>query len=157
MEPIIIRKAALNLYLLLGLSILSLLFFIYIFYDHFTLVAVGIIGVVGIFPAWLFIYALRELIQKKPHLTFTENELIVKDRDFYNWQDVEDFAFSIEEVGADNAGRIYKNYVTLLLRDGTSAKIPISHLDRTADDILYLLKEHKRESDEAKKFRNNSN
>ncbi|TKC62483.1 hypothetical protein FBD94_09720 [Pedobacter hiemivivus] len=151
MEPLIIRKAALNLYLLLALSILSFLFFVYIFYDDFTIVAVVIIAVVGLFPSWLFIYALRELIQKKPHLTFTENELIVKNRDFYNWENIEGFGFSVEEVGRDNAGSIYKNYVTLSLKDGTSAKIPVSHLDRKADEILYLLGEYKRESEEAKR------
>jgi hypothetical protein len=104
MEPLIIRKAALNLYLLLALSILSFLFFVYIFYDDFTIIAV-----VGLFPAWLFIYALRELIQKRPYLTFTENELIVKDRDFYTWENIKGFGFSVEEVGRDNAGSIYKN------------------------------------------------
>jgi hypothetical protein len=151
MEPLIIRKAALNLYLLLALSIISFLFFVYIFYDDFTIVAVVIIAVVGLFPAWLFIYALRELIQKKPYLTFTENELIVKDRDFYTWENIEGFVFSVEEVGRDNAGSIHKNYVTLSLKDGTSAKIPVSHLDRKADEILYLLGEYKRKSEETKR------
>lgn len=150
MEPLIIRKAALNLYLLLGLSVLSVLFFIYIFHKDFTIVSVGIIAVVSVLPAWLFIYALRELIKKRPHLTFTENELIIKDRDFYNWENIAGFAFSIEEVGRDNAGSIYKNYITLSLKDGTSAKIPVSHLDRKGDEILYLLNEYKRESDTAK-------
>ena len=151
MEPLIIRKATLNLYLGLLLSILSLLFFIYIFYGEFTIVAVGIIAVFSIFPVWLFIYALRELINKTPYLTFTEDKLIVKNRDTYNWENIADFAFSIEEVGRDNAGSIYKNYITLSLKDGTSAKIPVSHLDRKADEILYLLKQYKRESDDAKR------
>ncbi|ETZ22784.1 hypothetical protein [Pedobacter sp. V48] len=151
MEPLIIRKAALNLYLLLVLSILSILVFIYIFYGDFTIIAVGIIAVFCIFPIWLFIYALRELIKKTPHLTFTEEELIVKNRDFYTWENIADFAFSVEEVGRDNAGSIYKNYITLSLKDGTSAKIPVSHLDRKADEILYLLREYKRESDDAKR------
>ena len=152
MEPLIIRKAALNLYLLLVLSILSELFFIYIFYDNFTMIAIGIIAVISLFPAWLFIYAVRELIKKSPHLTLTENQLIVKDRDFYNWTDIADFAFSMEEVGRDGAGSIYKNYITLSLEDGTSSKIPVSHLDRKADEILYLLNEYKRESDDAKRL-----
>ena len=151
MEPLMIRKAPLNLYLLLVLSILSELFFIYIFYGHFTIIAVGIIAVVSLFPAWLFIYAVRELIKKSPHLTLTENQLIVKDRDFYNWKNIEGFAFSTEEVGRDSAGSIYKNYITLSLEDGTSAKIPVSHLDRKADEIMYLFNEYKRESDDAKR------
>jgi len=152
MEPLIIRKAALNLYLLLVLSILSELFFIYIFYGHFTMIAVGIIAVISLFPAWLFIYAVRELIKKSPHLTLTENQLIVKDRDFYNWTNIAGFAFSIEEVGRDGAGSIYKNYITLSLEDGTSSKIPVSHLDRKADEIMYLLNEYKRGSDDAKRL-----
>jgi hypothetical protein len=150
MEPLIIRKAALNLYLLLALSILSELFFIYIFYGEFTIVAVGIIAVLSVFPVWLFSYALAELIKKKPHMTFTDEELIIRDRDFYAWENIVDFAFSIEEVGRDNAGSIYKNYITLSLKDGTSAKIPVSHLDRKADEILYLIREYKRSSDDAK-------
>ncbi|WP_316825502.1 hypothetical protein [Pedobacter miscanthi] len=149
MEPLIIRKAALNLYLLLVLAVLSFLFFIYIFNEHYTMIAVGIIAVVGLFPGWLFFYAIRELIKKSPYLTFTEDELIIKDRDFYKWEKIEGFAFSIEEVGRDNAGSIYKNYITLSLKDGTSAKIPVSHLDRKSDEILYLLNEYKRESDGA--------
>ena len=149
-EPLIIRKAALNLYLGLGLSILSVLFFIYIFYGDFSIVTVGIIAVLSIFPVWLFIYALRELIKKTPHLIFTEKELIIKERDFYAWKNIDDFTFSIEEVGRDNAGSVYKNYITLSLKDGTSAKIPVSHLDRKADEILYLLGEYKRTSDQAK-------
>ena len=152
MEPLIIRKAALNLCLLLVLSILSELFFIYIFYGHFTMIAVGIIAVISLFPAWLFIYAVRELIKKSPHLTLTENHLIIKDRDFYKWTDIADFAFSMEEVGRDGAGSIYKNYITLSLEDGTSSKIPVSHLDRKADEIMYLLNEYKRESDDAKRL-----
>jgi hypothetical protein len=155
MEPLIIRKAALNLYLLLVLAVLSVLLFIYIFHDHFMIVSLGMIAVFSLFPIWLFIYALRGLIQKKPHLTFTENELIVRDRDYYNWENIEDFTFSIEEVGRDNAGSIYKNYITLLLKNGSSAKVPVSHLDRKADDILYLLNEYKREWDEEKKVSNN--
>jgi hypothetical protein len=151
MEPLIIRKAALNLYLGLLLSTVSVLFFIYIFYGEFTIVAVGIIAVFSIFPIWLFIYALRELIKKTPHLTFTEDKLIVKDRDSYTWENIADFAFSIKEVGRDNAGSIYKNYITLSLTNGTSAKIPVSHLDRKADEILYLLREYKRESDDARR------
>ena len=151
MEPLIIRKAALNLYVILVLSVISVPFFIYIFYGDFTIVTVSIIAVFCIFPIWLFIYALRELIKKTPHITFTEEELIVKDRDFYNWENIEGFAFSIEEVGRDNAGSIYKNYITVLLKNGTSAKIPVSHLDRKADEILYLLNEYKRESDDAKR------
>ena len=150
MEPLIIRKAALNLYLLLVLAVVSVLFFIYIFYGEFTIVAVGIIAVVSIFPVWLFIYALGALIKKTPHITFTDEQLIIKDRDFYAWENIADFAFSIEEVGRDNAGSIYKNYITLSLKDGTSAKIPVSHLDRKADEILYLLREYKRSSDDAK-------
>jgi len=146
-EPLIIRKAALNLYLLLGLSVLSELFFIYIFYEDFTIVAVGIIAVCSILPVWLFIYALRELIKKTPHMTFTEEELIIKDRNFYAWENIDDFVFGIEEVGRDNAGTIYKNYITLLLKDGTSAKIPVSHLERKAEEIIYLLREYKRSSD----------
>ena len=151
MEPLIIRKAALNLYVILVLSIIWVPFFIYIFYGEFSIVTVSIIAVFSIFPIWLFIYALRELIKKTPHITFTEDELIIKDRDFYNWKNIEGFAFSIEEVGRDNAGSIYKNYITVLLKDGTSAKIPVSHLDRKADEILYLLNEYKRESDDAKR------
>lgn len=151
MEPLIIRKAALNLYVILVLSVISVPFFIYPFYRDFTIVTVSIIAVLCIFPISLFIYALRELIKKTPHITFTEEELIIKDRDFYNWKNIEGFAFSIEEVGRDNAGSIYKNYITILLRDGTSAKIPVSHLDRKADEILYLLNEYKRESDDAKR------
>jgi hypothetical protein len=151
MEPLIIRKAALNLYVILVLSIIWVPFFIYIFYGDFTIVAVSMIAVFSIFPIWLFIYALRELIKKTPHITFTKDELIIKDRDFYNWENIEGFAFSIEEVGRDNAGSIYKNYITVLLKDGTSAKIAVSHLDRKADEILYLLNEYKRESDDAKR------
>lgn len=113
------------------------------------MIAIGIIAVISLFPAWLFIYAVRELIKNSPHLTLTENQLIVKDRDFYNWTDIADFAFSMEEVGRDGAGSIYKNYITLSLKDGTSSKIPVSHLDRKADEILYLLNEYKRESDDA--------
>jgi len=150
MEPLIIRKAALNLYVILVLSIISVPFFIYIFYGDFTIVTVGLIAVFSIFPIWLFIYSLRELIKKTPHITFTEDKLIIKDRDFYNWENIEGFAFSIEEVGRDNAGTIYKNYITVSLKDGTSTKIPVSHLDRKADEILYLLNEYKRESDDAK-------
>jgi hypothetical protein len=151
MEPLIIRKAALNLYVILVLSVIWVPFFIYIFYGDFTIVTVSIIAVLSIFPICLFIYALRELIKKTPVITFTEDELIIKDRDFYNWENIEGFAFSIEEVGRDNAGSIYKNYITILLKDGTSAKIPVSHLDRKADEILYLLNEYKRESDDAKR------
>ncbi|MDQ0964670.1 hypothetical protein QFZ20_000073 [Flavobacterium sp. W4I14] len=151
MEPLIIRKAALNLYVILVLSIISVPFFIYIFYGDFTIVTVSIVAVFCIFPVSLFIYALRELIKKTPHITFTEKELIIKDRDFYNWENIEGFAFSIEEVGRDNAGSIYKNYITVLLKNGNSAKIPVSHLDRKADEILYLLNEYKRESDDAKR------
>jgi len=151
MEPLIIRKAALNLYVILMLSIISVPFFIYIFYGEFSFVTVSITAVFCIFPISLFIYALRELIKKTPHITFTEEKLIIKDRDFYNWENIEGFAFSIEEVGRDNAGSIYKNYITISLKDGTSAKIPVSHLDRKADEILYLLNEYKRESDDAKR------
>ena len=151
MEPLIIRKAALNLYVILVLSVISVPFLIYPFYRDFTIVIVSIITVLCIFPISLFIYALRELIKKTPQITFTEDELIIKDRDFYNWENIAGFAFSIEEVGRDNAGSIYKNYITVLLKAGTSAKIPVSHLDRKADEILYLLNEYKRESDEAKR------
>jgi hypothetical protein len=149
-EPLIIRKAALNLYLGLVLAVLSVLFFIYIFYGDFTIVTVGVIAVFCIFPVWLFIYSLRGLIKKTPHITFTEKELIIKERSFYAWENIDDFTFSIEEVGRDNAGSIYKNYITLSLKDGTSAKIPVSHLDRKADEIIYLLREYKRSSDHAK-------
>lgn len=149
-EPLIIRKAAPNLYLGLGLSVISVLFFIYIFYGNFSIVTVGIIAVLSIFPVWLFIYALRELIKKTPHLIFTEKELIIKERDFYAWKNIDEFTFSVEEVGRDNAGTVYKNYVILSLKDGTSTKIPVSHLDRKADEILYLLGEYKRTSDQAK-------
>ena len=149
-EPLIIRKAALNLYLLLVLSILSELFFIYIFYGDFTIVTVGVIAVCSILPVWLFIYALRELIKKRPHITFTEEGLTIKERNFYAWENIADFEFGIEEVGRDNAGSIYKNYVTLSLKDGTSAKIPVSHLDRKAEEIMYLLREYKRRANKAK-------
>lgn len=155
MEPLVIRKAALNLYLLLILSVSFVLFLIYIFHDDFTIVAVGIITVVSIFPAWLFIYALRELIKKSPYLIFTDNELIFRERDIYNWENITGFAFSVEEVGRDGAGSIYKNYITLSLKDGTSTKIPVSHLDRKPDEILYLLNEYKRESDDIKDRPNN--
>lgn len=151
MEPLIIRKAALNLYVILVLSVISVPFFIYIFYGEFSIVTVSITAVSCIFPISLFIYALRELIKKTPHITFTEDELIIKDRDFYNWENIEGFAFSIEEVGRDNAGSIYKNYITVGLKNGSAAKIPVSHLDRKADEILYLLNEYKRESDDAKR------
>ncbi|KRT13310.1 hypothetical protein ASU31_25195 [Pedobacter ginsenosidimutans] len=100
-------------------------------------------------PCIAFYICTSRAHQKSPHLTFTENGLTVKDRDFYNWENIEGFAFSIEEVGRDNAGSIYKNYITLSLKDGTSAKIPVSNLDRKADEILYLLNEHKWESDDA--------
>jgi hypothetical protein len=107
-------------------------------------------AVFSIFPIWLFIYALRELIKKTPHITFTKEELIIKERDFYRWENIDNFIFGIEEVGRDNAGTIYKNYITLSLKDGKSAKISVSHLDRKADEIIYLLGEYKRSSDEAK-------
>lgn len=58
--------------------------------------AVGIIAVLSVFPVWLFSYALAELIKKKPHMTFTDEELIIRDRDFYAWENIVDFAFSIE-------------------------------------------------------------
>jgi hypothetical protein len=151
MEPLIIRKAALNLYVILVLSVISVPFFIYIFYGEFSIVTVSITAVFCIFPISLFIYALRKLIKKTPVITFTEEELIIKDRDFYNWENIEGFAFSIEEVGRDNAGSIYKNYITASLKDDTSVKILVSHLDRKADEILYLLNEYKRESDDAKR------
>lgn len=86
----------------MALSVVAVLFFIYIFYGEFTIVAVGIIAVVSIFPIWLFIYALRELIKKTPHITFTDEELIIRDRDFYAWENIADFAFSIEEVGRES-------------------------------------------------------
>jgi hypothetical protein len=146
-EPLIIRKAALNLYLGLVLSVISVLFFIYVFYGEFTIVVVGIIVVFSIFPVWLFVYALRELIKKTPHITFTEEGLIIKEHNFYAWENIDNFVFGIEEVGRDNAGSIYKNYITLSLKDGTAAKIPVSHLDRKADEIMYLLREYKRSSD----------
>jgi len=107
-------------------------------------------AVFSIFPIWLFIYALRELIKKTPLITFTNEKLIIKERDFYRWENIDNFAFRIEEVGRDNAGTIYKNYITLSLKDGTSAKIPVSHLDRKADEIIYLLGEYKRSSEETK-------
>jgi hypothetical protein len=151
MEPLIIRKAAINLYALLVLSVASILLFTYIFYGDFTLVTIGIIVVASIFPIWLFIYAVRELIKKTPHLTFTEEGLLVKAHHFYAWGNIDDFTFGIEEVGRDNAGSIYKNYITLSLKDGTSEKVPVSHLDRKAEDIMYLLGEYKRSSDDASK------
>jgi hypothetical protein len=147
-EPIIIRKAALNLYILLVLSVISELFFIYIFNDHFSIVTACLMAVFSIFPICLFIYALRELIKKTPQITFTEEELIIKERNFYRWENIDNFTFGIEEVGRDNAGTIYKNYITLSLKGGTSAKIPVSHLDRNAEEIIYLFNEYKRSSDE---------
>ena len=149
MEPLIIRKAAANLYILLVLSILLFLFFLYIFYEDFTPVAILIFVILSILPALLFRYALRELIKKTPQLTFTEEGLLIRNGNFYAWKNVDDFTFSREEVGSDNAGRIYKNYISLSLKDGTAAKIPISHLDRNAEEIIYLLREHKRISNEA--------
>jgi hypothetical protein len=152
MEPLIIRKAAVNLYVLLVLSVLSLIFFIYIFYGVFTIVVILTIAVFSMFPVWLFIYALRELIKKTPQITFTEEGLMIKKRNFYTWENIDHFTFGIEEVGRDNAGSIYKNFITLSLKDGTSAKIPVSHLDRKADEIIYLLREYKRSSNAAKEF-----
>lgn len=150
MEPLIIRKAAANLYVLLALSVLSLLFFFYIFISngHVTLIAIPIFAVPSIFPLWLFIYALRELIKKTPQITFTQEGLVIKDSSFYAWENMDAFTFSIEEVGSDNAGRIYKNYITLALKDGTSAKIAISHLDRNAEEIICLLESYKRRADD---------
>ena len=148
MEPLIIRKAAINLYALLVLSVASIILFIYIFYGDFTLITIGIIAVASLFPIWLFIYAVRELIKKTPHMTFTEEGLLVKAHHFYAWENIDDFTFGIEEVGRDNAGSIYKNYITLSLKDGSSAKVPVSHLDRKAEEIMYLLGEYKRSSDD---------
>lgn len=150
MEPLIIRKAAANLYVLLALSVLSLLVFYYTFisHGHVTLVMILSFAVFSIFPIWLFIYALRELIKKTPQITFTREGLVIKDSSFYAWENMDAFTFSIKEVGSDNAGRIYKNYITLALKDGTSAKIAISHLDRNAEEIIYLLESYKRRADD---------
>lgn len=149
MEPLIIRKAAANLYILLALSVLLFLFFIYLFYEDITPVAILIFIILSIIPALLFRYALLELINKTPQLTFTDEGLLIRAGNFYAWKNMEDFTFSREEVGSDNAGRIYKNYISLSFKDGTAAKIPISHLDRNAEEIIYLLREHKRISNDA--------
>ncbi|WP_342327749.1 hypothetical protein [Pedobacter sp. FW305-3-2-15-E-R2A2] len=151
MEPLIIRKAMINLYALLALSVAAIALFIYIFYGDFTLITIGIIAVFSLFPGWLFIYALRELIRKTPHMTFTEEGLLIKAHHFYAWENIDDFTFGIEEVGRDNAGSIYKNYITLLLKDGSAAKVPVSHLDRKAEEIMYLLGEYKRSSADAQR------
>jgi|GEM_PF-1345854 len=148
MEPLIIRKATGNLYALIALSVLLLLLFVYIFYKHATLVTILIFIVLSIIPASLFIYALRELIRKTPQITFTQEGLVTKDSNFYAWENMEAYTFSREEVGSDNAGRIYKNYITLDLKEGTSAKIPVSHLDRNAEEIISLLEGYKRRADE---------
>lgn len=148
MEPLIIRKAAANLYVLLALAVLLLLFFVYIFHEHVTLVTILIFAVLSIIPVSLFIYALRELIKKAPQITFTQEGLVIKDSSFYAWENMDAFTFSREEVGSDNAGRIHKNYITLSFKDGASAKIPISHLDRNAEEIIYLLEAYKRRADE---------
>lgn len=81
-------------------------------------------------------------------MTFTQEGLTLKAHHFYEWENIDDFTFGIEEVGRDNAGSIYKNYITLSLKDGSSAKIPVSHLDRKAEEIMYLLGEYKRSSDD---------
>jgi hypothetical protein len=150
MEPLIIRKAATNLYVLLALSVLSLLVFsdIFLFHGHVTLVTILTFAVFSILSVSLFIYALRELIKKTPQITFTQEGLVIKDSSFYAWENLDAFTFSIEEVGSDNAGRIYKKYITAALKDGASAKIAISHLDRNADEIMYLLESYKRRADD---------
>lgn len=79
-----------------------------IFYGDFTLLTIGIIAVASLFPIWLFIYAVRELIKKTPHMTFTYEGLLIKVHQFYAWENIDDFIFGIEEVGRDNAGSIYK-------------------------------------------------
>lgn len=146
MEPLIVRKAAANLYIVLALAVLLLLVFVYIFYQQVSLVMFLILAVLSIFPVWLFIYALRELIKKTPQLTFTQDGLTIKTGSFYAWENMDDFTLSSEAVGSDNAGSIYKNYITLSLKDGTAAKVPVSHLDKTAEEILYLLGAYKRRS-----------
>ncbi|MCW3464799.1 hypothetical protein [Chitinophaga nivalis] len=153
MKPLIIRKAPANLYVLLVLAVLLLLFFCYIFYGFFTPVTISIFTVLSIIPVLMFSYALRELIKKTPQLTFTQQGLMLKDSRFYAWENIATFISSTEETGSDNAGRIYKNFITLSLKDGTAAKIAISHLDRDAAEISYLLEMYMKRIDDAEKNR----
>lgn len=150
MEPLIIRKSSANLYIVLVLSVLLMLLFVYILIKDVSFVMIIILAVLSIFPIWLFTYALRELIKKTPHLTFTREGLTLKDGRFFAWENMDDFVFSREEVGSDNAGQIYKNYITLSFKDGTGTKVPISHLDRNAAEIINLLGSYKRRADDTR-------
>lgn len=155
MEPLIIRKAATNLYGLLILSVLSFIAFIYIvdFRRSTLLQFLLMAGIpIALIALPLFIYSLRELIRKPAQLTFTEEGLETRMKKFYPWKNMESISFSIEKVASDNAGTVYGNYITIQLNDTNLVKFPVSHLDRNPEDIMYLLKQFKINWDRANGF-----
>lgn len=146
MEPLIIRKAKINLYGLLILSVLSFIGFIYIGdpgrsgLQAFLLLAGIPICLISL-P--LFIYSLRELIKKPAQLTFTEEGLETRSKKFYPWKNMESLSLSINKVASDNAGTVYGKFITIELNDASNVKLPVSHLDRDPEEIIYLLKQFK--------------